>query len=61
LIGKHLFLGNHEKEMVFQVSSQSNFHLISNLTLGKDIRDLKVDLIILAISLIDILIIFAAI
>jgi hypothetical protein len=47
--------------MVFQVSSQSNFHLISNLTLGKDIRDLKVDLIILAISLIEILIIFAAI
>jgi hypothetical protein len=51
-------VGNHEKEMVFQVGSQSNFHLVSNLTLGKDIRDLKVDLIILTLSHIIIAAIF---
>ena len=54
-------MGNHEKEMVFQVGSQLNIHFISNLTVDKDIRDLKVDLIILTLSLIEILLIFAAI
>ena len=61
MIGIYLFVGNHEKEMVFQVGSQLNIHFISNLTVDKDIRDLKVDLIILTLSLIEILLIFAAI
>ena len=61
MIGIYLFVGNHEKEMVVQVGSQLNIHFISNLTVDKDIRDLKVDLIILTLSLIEILLIFAAI
>ena len=52
MILKYLFVGNHKKEMVFKVYSQLNNHFII-IVLDKDIRDLKVDLIILTLSLIE--------